>query len=575
MGNCISGNRSGAPPVRDTNAPAQLPGSPPAGLQAAQATNRRAAGAAAAVPGELIQPPPRRHSNPASAAQRSTLAPGRTNSPVGDLGRPATADRPNDSATTGSPLAGRTPAEQDGLRPPSPASAAGQAPAPLSGSELLAHWHTWANEPGAPGENREEALRRMTDWLHQQKLDAPLDLTNLGLQSLPAYLPTGLQRLDVSHNQFQSLPDTLPDGLQSLYASHNQLQSLPEHLPAALQVLDASHNQLQSLPENLPDGLQGLEVSHNQLQSLPQHLPAGLQQLEVSQNQLQSLPEHLPAGLQQLYVNNNQLRSLPEHLPAPLVVLAVSHNQLSRLPERLPDDLEVLDVSYNQLQRLPEHLPDDLDVHGLETNPLLAGPQLQAGPQLHPLAWAVAAWPRPEGAPANEAEIAGHWQAFANEPGADAFTHFLRELANTVNARRSPDFRSSVGEWLCLLETRPELRQETFNASLSATDTCQDGASLTFNAMHQLRLASDVVLGQYDQRLPELIQLARGMFRLDELNTIARETAEWQESQGMAVDPVEVELAYQVKLRVPLGLLVDVNYPGRSATTILAGGSGE
>jgi hypothetical protein len=83
---------------------------------------------------------------------------------------------------------------------------------------------------------------------------------------------------------------------------------------------------------------------------------------------------------------------------------------------------------------------------------------------------------------------------------------------------------------------------------------------VTLNAMRQLLLADDVEQGHYDQRLPELLSLGRGMFRLDQLEVIAREKVAslLQVLPQDDVDEIEVYLAYQVKLRETLELPLDV-----------------
>jgi hypothetical protein len=129
---------------------------------------------------------------------------------------------------------------------------------------------------------------------------------------------------------------------------------------------------------------------------------------------------------------------------------------------------------------------------------------------------------------------------------------FLDRLGQTVNAR-DPQFRASVNEWLNHLAEQPQLRQNSFLVSEGATVSCEDRVSLTFNAMRKLRLASDVTQGAYDERLPDLISMARGMFRLDELERISRDHA----ASLTHGDPIEVYLAYQVHLRVPLSLPID------------------
>ena len=67
------------------------------------------------------------------------------------------------------------------------------------------------------------------------------------------------------------------------------------------------------------------------------------------------------------------------------------------------------------------------------------------------------------------------------------------------------------------------------------------------------RVQADVRDGHYNQRLPELINMARGMFRLQKLFTIAQEKVQ----SLRFVDEIEVYLAYQVKLRGRLELPID------------------
>jgi hypothetical protein len=112
---------------------------------------------------------------------------------------------------------------------------------------------------------------------------------------------------------------------------------------------------------------------------------------------------------------------------------------------------------------------------------------------------------------------------------------------------------------LTQLESREQLRRDTFAASVGATESCQDRISLTFNGLRKLHMASDVARGDYDRRLPDLLTLARGMFRLDQLEAIANEhTSALERIHGRdQVDPIEVFLAYQVRLREPLALPVE------------------
>jgi len=175
----------------------------------------------------------------------------------------------------------------------------------------------------------------------------------------------------------------------------------------------------------------------------------------------------------------------------------------------------------------------------------------------HSLNRAVAAWLPPH---TNMASSSNSWNTFGSEPGAAQFAQFLNRLRETVNAN-DPAFQRSVARWLTQLEADPSLRESTFATSVGATESCEDRISLTYNTMRKLSMAAEVSSGKYDQRLPELLTLARGMFRLEQLEHIARETtAELVQARGgHPVDEIEVYLGYQVMLRDPLALPVETS----------------
>ena len=382
--------------------------------------------------------------------------------------------------------------------------------------------------------------------------DRSLDLSRLGLTSLPENLPDQIQELNVFNNQLASLPENLPDQIQELNVSRNRLTSLPENLPDQLQKLNAAHNQLTSLPENLPDQFQKLNVAHNRLTSLPENLPDQFQKLNVAHNRLTSLPENLPDQLKKLNVAHNQLTSLPQRLPDQLQELDVSNNQLISLPEHIVTTLSSDCEVYLENNPLPERVRNHL--HAITNVPDYQGPHFEfsmAGPSdttpARPLANAVADW-HDEG----REDVTAAWSAFGNEDGAPEFSRFLDRLRRTVNYA-NPQFRQGVVAWLSELAVHPELRKDSFDVSVGATASCEDRVSLTYNDMKKVRLVSDVENGRYDDRLGDLVQVARGMYRLDQLETIAREKVK----SLHFVDEIEVYLAYQVKLREPLKLPVE------------------
>ena len=94
-----------------------------------------------------------------------------------------------------------------------------------------------------------EIERRIKECL--KKGGIRLDLSNMGLTSVPDYLLDSIQELDLSENLLTSLPDYLSNSLQELDCSDNQLTSLPDYLPDSLQRLYCFENQLTILPSKL------------------------------------------------------------------------------------------------------------------------------------------------------------------------------------------------------------------------------------------------------------------------------------------------------------------------------------
>lgn len=200
----------------------------------------------------------------------------------------------------------------------------------------------------------QEAERRVQEWIRLGYSNRPLNLSSLGLASLPE-LPDNLLYLICYSNQLTSLP-ALPNSLLSLSCGNNQLTSLPV-LPNSLKELHCAHNQLTLLPA-LPDSLQVLSCYNNELTLLPE-LPnnehSNLYTLECSNNRLTSLPE-LPYTLQNLMCDHNEITTLT--LPENLYSLNCSFNQLKSLPI-FPNTLIYIIINNNPITQLHE-LSDDV-----------------------------------------------------------------------------------------------------------------------------------------------------------------------------------------------------------------------
>ncbi|HCM1924211.1 TPA: SPI-1 type III secretion system effector E3 ubiquitin transferase SlrP [Salmonella enterica subsp. salamae serovar 39:c:e,n,x] len=454
-------------------------------------------------------------------------------------------------------------------------------------------WSEWAKEaPAEEAANREKAVQRMRDCLKNNKTELRLKI--LGLTTIPAYIPEQITTLILDHNELKSLPENLQGNIKTLYARSNQLTSipatlpdtiqkmdlsinfiteLPERLPSALQSLDLFHNKISCLPENLPEELLYLSVYDNSVSTLPEHLPSGITHLNVQSNSLTALPETLPPGLKTLEAGENALTSLPETLPSTLQNLDVSHNHLTNLPENLPAALQVMQASRNHLVRLPESLPH-LRGEGprpariiVEYNPfsertiqnmqrLMSSVDYQ-GPQVffamgdfsivrvtRPLHEAVKGW-----LTCLEEEDVNKWRAFEAEANAAAFSSFLDYLGDTQNTRH-PDFKEQVSAWLMRLADDSTLRETAFIIAMDATISCEDRVTLTYHQMQEATLVHDAERGAFDSQLAELIMAGREIFRLEQIESLAREKVK----RLFFIDEIEVYLGFQNQLRESLSL---------------------
>ena len=406
------------------------------------------------------------------------------------------------------------------------------------------------------------------------------------LQSSPGYRgpqifvsPTAL---DLSRCNLDSVPSDLPENLQELNLAHNPLSGSINNLPGTLRVLNLSHTGQRRLPDALPTTLRDLDFSGNELVHISQADINVLTRMDASARvtlhrnllsanafdrleQLQSDPSYRGAGI--TYDHSAPAPGRPSG-PVAVPISVAFETLVSEVLSRLDSEVaaELLEIQRTATEAGhpigdAEFINMALDRMLLNTTPTDRRPAAPAATEETPavrqrdpltgLAVAVARW-RHE--PSNDIPPnLRRWQEFSAEPNATAFAHFLIRLASTTNAN-NPQFRNSVIEWLHHLETNPQLRSDTFVVSEGATATCGDRIYHAFNDMRQLRLASDVSNGDYDQRLPELLTLARGMFRLGQLEDIARKHA----ASRPGVDEIEVYLGFQVMLRERLALPLDI-----------------
>lgn len=467
-------------------------------------------------------------------------------------------------------------------------------------------WLEWQKEAVTkfPNEiaDRKAALKKLCDCLYNKKSHlsfyglevsslpslpphiTKLDVTYTHLKKLPK-LPSTLRVLHCNNAKLESLPE-LPTKLRKLYCDNNELVSLPK-LPPRLKALSCDNNELISLSE-LPSTLKALSCENTSLESLPQlpielisiycdlnylrnlpELPFGLRAISCDDNELEYLPE-LPPNLEELNCANNSLVNLP-NLPLSLNHLIASNNLLNELPE-IPTSVTHIDCQDNRLTRLPESVAYlSSGLINIANNPFSEQTyeSLQAmvyssnhrGLQIYfsmasqrdfeyatrPLADSIIDWFPAE----RKLEMMSKFSAIANEENTKPFSAFIDRLHDTCSAKKDPMFKQHIAQWLSRLADSSELREASFIVAEGATTSCEDRVALTWNDMHKVELIHNIEGGQYDDNLPQFVAAGRQMFRLEQLEQIAREKV----NTLRFVDEIEVYLGFQTQLRIPLELV--------------------
>lgn len=151
----------------------------------------------------------------------------------------------------------------------------------------------------------------------------------------------------------------------------------------------------------------------------------------------------------------------------------------------------------------------------------------------------------------------------------EKFFRLLSELSKTDDYKNAySDLATRVWALLDAAAESGELRESLFELA-GEVDTCQDGITLVFSRL-ELRRLSDEEVGVVDdaQASTRLLKLAQGLFRLDEVERIAQrdadtrleviaqshDTLKSKVKRALAIDRVEIRLAYRIGLRDRLGL---------------------
>lgn len=383
---------------------------------------------------------------------------------------------------------------------------------PPSPPPYLTQLAAWQNQALQSAKSRKEkeginqAVLIIKRHVENNRFDAPLILKNLHLRSLPP-LPTDLLILDVSDNFLNTVPP-LPKTLLQFSVANNHIRTLSEPLPSNLQALDVHNNQLNCLPP-LPTKLERLNISHNRLVTLTEVLPkTSLKIFLLEYNPLTSLPE--------------TITTLHPDCTVHLRGLSLPHSVIVRLREI---------VSAPDYRGPTFYVEQEVSSHTAQQS----------------LSDAASLWYEAQ----QKTQAQSKWAKFDNVSGANDFSAFLDRLRSSIHFSL-PKFRNELSAWLDQLLDDKQLRTLVFAIAKEALGSCEDRATLTLNAMHYAQINLDIERGKYDTRLNKLIALGRQMFRLNELEKIARtKTASLR-----LIDEVEVYLAYQTKLHQALDLPV-------------------
>jgi hypothetical protein len=163
------------------------------------------------------------------------------------------------------------------------------------------------------------------------------------------------------------------------------------------------------------------------------------------------------------------------------------------------------------------------------------------------------------------------WNSVEDEHGSVGFFNEIRKLTESGHFKHDTGFRvdmtAKVWRMLEAMSKNTELRQKLFTMTTVPT-ACVDAGAQLFNAMGLEVLIHEA----YELANPslvegELVTLARGKSRLDELSRIARKTISEREAMGEAfrrvnamgevmgtIDEVEVHLAFMTDLAERLDL---------------------
>lgn len=321
--------------------------------------------------------------------------------------------------------------------------------------------------------------------------------------------------------------------------------------------------------------IESLELDNNQLSELPPVITrlSKLERLCVPDNQIKLTEASLKEladlrSLQTLNLNGNPLGATPDvKKMLDLRYLSLRSTGLTELPvglSRLPN-LDRVDLRNNVIKDLPAWL-FEMPKRFTETLNLRHNELLKASADLlkayrdrigigmgyleDDLARldeqkARSIW-FPEEAGEQWSKREPLWSALKEDKSAEGLFHLLAELGNTAESNKvREDMTQRVWRVLSAAEAKTALREQLLDLAANPIN-CTDSAASNFSHLEVAVEVDSVVAQAADAKAPTatLLKLGRGLFRLEQLEQIARDHV----SRNLSVDPLEVSLAFRTGL---------------------------
>lgn len=267
-----------------------------------------------------------------------------------------------------------------------------------------------------------------------------------------------------------------------------------------------------------------------------------------------------------------------------LATLNMNDVPLTSLPETilsLPQSCTISLTAYNLSEEVRNRLAAAMNIPGYTGPQISYDMSARRGIAAKPINEEVARWKKEsarwkkESGATGDAQSDALWKGLQGHDNAHSFAQFLvrlRETSDYKRARSQPNFQQRIGRLLAQLEQADNaaLRELCFAQAAEAVETCGDRVALSLlhmeTACATYQAEVKVRNGGYDNQLQDLVDLAKGMYRLQQLEEISRAKVKTLNF----VDEIEVYLGYLVHFSKEFNLPVQMEtmlYPRCSQIT--------